>query len=313
MPVWLERARVYAGGLLKPARRGLRILCYHGVVERKQDPRLERNFHLLPDFRKHVELLSRRRTVAAAGLEDELRRGKVPAVMITFDDGYANNLLAAEVLERARLPWSLFVTTNPLDDAGLLWTSEIALLLLHGRAQQVEAFGLSWSLRTRGEREQAYQALRTRLKTAGAEVRSSVMAGLRDQFPSGEGERLRERFPSMRMLRWEQVRQLSAAGVEVGSHGVSHELHHAAQPAAVRWRELSDSKAEVERRLGQPCRAFAFPNGDYNPDSRQEVEQAGYRWAFTTEPRLADADSDFRLLPRLDPPASIPGLARLLN
>jgi peptidoglycan/xylan/chitin deacetylase (PgdA/CDA1 family) len=283
-------------------------------VERKTDDRLERNFHLLADFQKQVEFLSRRRTIAVSDLEEELgKRGKreAPAAMITFDDGFANNLLAAEVLERARLPWSIFVTTGAIEDAGVLWPSEIALLLLHGNAGQVTAFDTAFSLRTRSEREQAYQVIRTRLKAAEASLRVRAIADLRAQFPSGETARLQECFPSMQMLRWSEVGQLSAGGVEVGSHGVSHELHHAAQSESVRMRELRDSKAELERRLSQECQAFAFPNGTYNGSSGDEVKRAGYRWAFTTQPRPAGGDPDCMLLPRYDPPASIGSFTRL--
>ena len=312
---WLDRARGLGSGILAGREfvRGVRVFCYHGIVERKTDQRLERNFHTLQDFRNHVDFLCRQRALGLAELECELRAPGFPsrpAAVITFDDGFENNLLAAEVLERAHLPWSLFVTTGAIGGAGAFWPSELSLLLLHGQAAQVTAFGAVWSLRTRPEREQAYAEIRRTLKTCDSEGRTRVIDELRMQFPAGETARLMERFPSFRMLTWNQVHELSASGVEIGSHGVSHELHHAAQPDAVRMRELLDSKNELERRTGKECRAFAFPNGTCQPASSEDLRRAGFDMGFTTVRQAVNEDSDWRLIPRFDPPSSMVSFTR---
>src|SRR6187397_1358466 len=82
-------------------RRGIRILRYHGVVERKTDPVLERNQHTLASFAEQADYLARQRVLGLDELLAELsaRGGSArPGAAITFDDGFANNLAAAEIL-----------------------------------------------------------------------------------------------------------------------------------------------------------------------------------------------------------------------
>ncbi|MEI8039967.1 MAG: polysaccharide deacetylase family protein [Verrucomicrobiota bacterium] len=224
--------------------------------------------------------------------------------MITFDDGYANNLVAAELLGKAGLPWAIFVSTGAVGRNKAIWTVELSLLLLHGHAAQFDALGQAWKLASREQREAAFQAVRCPLKSMPALPRRAVMDAIRMQFPRDETERLLEQFPSFQMLTWAELRQLVGAGVEIGSHGIDHEIHHAAQNPEVRRRELVESKKEIERQIGRPCRFFAFPNGDYCEHSAPEVEEAGYELAFSTRPGLIQPGSNRFLLPRVSPGGS---------
>ncbi|MCX7642325.1 MAG: polysaccharide deacetylase family protein, partial [Armatimonadetes bacterium] len=266
----MQVARGYFSGLKHHLlrRKGIRVLCYHGVVERKKDFRLERNFHLISDFQDHLRFLRsfRVRILSMTELVDELiirLNKKEPAVVITFDDGYANNLIAAEILHKWRIPWTLFISTGAIGQGKTLWTEELALLLLYGNARRVEVLGRVWSLETREERETAFQEIRYSMKKLPAPQKQKVMEEIRQQFSDGETQRLLEQFSSFQMLTWEEVQQLASAGVEIGSHGVDHEIHHSNQPEFVRRSELTLSKKEIEERLGRPCCYFAYPNGDF--------------------------------------------------
>jgi peptidoglycan/xylan/chitin deacetylase (PgdA/CDA1 family) len=247
------------------------------------------------------------------GLLEELSRPSAAArsaAVVTFDDGFANNFDAAEVMSRLRLPWTVFVSVGEIGENRTMWLPEFSLLMLHGDAARVEADGAVWPLTTRAEREASHRALRGRLKALPAGARNAAMEEIRGRFPAGESQRLLERFPTMRMLNWAELRQLGAAGVEIGSHGVHHEAHHAKQPAADRLRELRESRRELETRLSRPCRAFAFPNGDYVPESPAELADAGYSAGFTTEPGTAEGSGERFLLPRLAAPHALQTLVR---
>ena len=294
-------------------RDGIRVYCYHGVVESKTDSRLERNFHCLSNFRDHLRFLSRFRVISLGEILDTLAapgKKSKPAVAITFDDGYANNLLAAQILNDFNLPWSVFISTGKINQDRTIPLVELSLLLLHGNALKLEALGQSFSLRSNEERVVAFQTIRTKLKTVPSAVRRVTMDHITHQFPDGEIERLLSKFPSLRLLSWEETRRLADSGVEIGSHGVDHEIHHSAQPQSVRIRELTESRAELEARLDRSCRFFAFPNGNYSKGSSSEVKNAGYELAFTTRAGTVVPGADLFLLPRLEPQVSLTGLTR---
>jgi peptidoglycan/xylan/chitin deacetylase (PgdA/CDA1 family) len=315
-PWWIDAARGYLSGRYdkRPERRGIRVLCYHGLVERITDPLLERNFHLLSNFRSHVRFLRRFRILPLAGLAEELSNPKPqrkPLALITFDDGYANNHLAWEILNAARLPWTLFVSTGALAREKLIWTVELSLLLLHGRAESIVSLNQAWSLKSREGRVSAFKAIRSPLKLMGADARREAMDNIRQQFPEGESQRLIHQFPSFRMFTWQEIKGLANAGVAIGSHGVDHEIHHAAQTESVRRRELTQSKAEIEENLGRPCNAFAYPNGDFNPASADDLNACDYELAFALNNDLITPGANPFLLPRLHTPASLEKLSRI--
>ena len=105
--------------------------------------------------------------------------------------------------------------------------------------------------------------VRISLPTLLAEQRHLTMDDIRAQFTHGETQQLLDCFASLHMLTSEEVAKLAGIVIEIGSHGVDHEIHHANQPAEVRLPELTQSKAELEAHLRRPCRFFfAYPNND---------------------------------------------------
>lgn len=302
--------RGFLGGIFRGAPRhtGIRVFRYHGVVEKKIDELLERNHHLLHVFRAQMAYLRRFRVLGLDELLDALERPErlsMSASVVTFDDGFANNLEVAEVMQRSRLPWSLFVPAGEIGEHRALWLDELSLFLLAGDARKIEILGSAWPLTSREERELAFSQLRARFKRLSGPATRRAMAELRSQYPADESLRLIDRFPGLRMLSWRELGQLSTSGVEVGSHGFHHDMHHSEQPRDERLRELTESRRELESRLQQRCRGFAFPNGDYVSDSPEEVGGAGYDVAFTTDSRAVSAKDSRYLLPRMAAPKSL--------
>src|SRR5215813_8165293 len=116
--MWISAAKGALSGLRggSTLRSGIRVFFYHGLVERRIDPILDRNFTLISDFHDHIRLLRRFGTLSLQDLAEELacRRQPKAAAVLTFDDGYANNMVAAEILAAARIPWSVFVATGTI-------------------------------------------------------------------------------------------------------------------------------------------------------------------------------------------------------
>lgn len=283
---------------------GIWVLYYHGIVEKKIDPLLEGDFNLVGDFKSHIAFLRQFRVLSLAEVVAELAAptlDRKPKFVITFDDGYANNLVACEILSDAGLPWSLFISTGAVGAWNSILPVELCLLILHGRAGQIEVLDRRWVLTSRGKRETAAQEIHRAVKFMPSLDKQEILEDIRMQFPSGETQRLLNDFPSVRMLSWEQICRLERAGVEIGSHGVNHEVQYAEQPEIVRWRELVESKAELEQRLGIPCRYFAYPHGVFNECSAEEVWTAGYELGFAVSGRPVKPGANPYLLPRMHP------------
>ena len=75
---------------------------------------------------------------------------------------------------------------------------------------------------------------------------------------------------------WGQLRELVAAGMEVGSHSLTHPFMHALDAAGLR-REFGESKRMIEDRLGCAVRSGSLPRGWEPPRYAEVLAELGYR------------------------------------
>ena len=88
--------------------------------------------------------------------------------------------------------------------------------------------------------------------------------------PEGESDRA--------MMSWGAIAEAAASGVEIGSHSRTHPQLDLLPKEQMRA-EVRDSRSELEDRLQQPVRSFAYPFGYFNADVKDAVHRAGYRSA----------------------------------
>ena len=89
-------------------------------------------------------------------------------------------------------------------------------------------------------------------------------------------------------MTWQQVRQMQESGlVQFGSHTLDHaRLRRLPQEDILR--QLRQSKAVLEEKLGVACEAFCYPfgSGGFDKRVRPLVFQAGYSFDFSTKPGI---------------------------
>lgn len=105
------------------------------------------------------------------------------------------------------------------------------------------------------------------------------------------------------VITWDDCRALAKAGMQVGSHSVTHSRLSGLDHGAVQA-ELFDSRIRIESELGISCEHFACPWGqpkaDFQPDRDPQLAlAAGYRSFFTTLPSRAHSPASPYLLPRV--------------
>ena len=87
------------------------------------------------------------------------------------------------------------------------------------------------------------------------------------------------------MMNWDDIYEWSGAGIEFGSHTMTHADLTALSDVALRA-ELRDSKDKLENKLGRLVRFISYPFGRHNERVRQAVSEAGYEAAFATSGKL---------------------------
>ena len=289
-----------AGSLLShgPEGRRLVILHYHRVPD-VPDP-LNPDLLDRPVFAMHMQALADVFNVLP--LSDalaQLRAGTLPprAVVVTFDDGYADNFqVALPVLQHYRLPAAFFVAAGFLD-GGCMFNDLVV------EACRVAPAG-GWHTGVEGlgtvqvadvlARVQLAGRIISRLKYLGADER---LAAARDLLHSAGGTQ-----PGHIMMESDEGRALHRAGMEIGGHTQSHPIL-ARLGSDEADREIRTGKAALESLLGTRVAHFAYPNGkpgtDYLPRDVTAAKAAGFTSALTTVWARATRTADPFQIPRV--------------
>lgn len=106
---------------------------------------------------------------------------------------------------------------------------------------------------------------------------------------------------SLRFMSASTIREIAAAGIEIGSHGETHRLLSSLGDGEVE-REIAGSRAELAEWIGTAPRSFAFPYGEkgsFDERSIEALRKAGYGSAVTTRIGSNSSGGDRMLLKRI--------------
>jgi len=294
---------VYPGlsraGYLCPAdMAGPTVLTYHGVFPAGYkiiDPHLDGNLVSADSFRHQLRFLKDQYNLispeefllwCAAAHELPPR-----SVLLTCDDGLRNAFFEMlPILQEFETECLFFVTGASLSHVPtMLWHDELYLMFLaapesfrlelleiglQAKASRQEKRSLWWEL---VKKLSQYDPNRRRalLETI------SMQLGLAEQWKAAyfEDPTLSRRFF---VLNQPELQQLAHAGMCIGAHSVSHPMLSQLTPD-VAWSEISESKHNLERALGQEIWALAYPFGDASSVTARELQmakRAGFKGAF---------------------------------
>ena len=123
-------------------------------------------------------------------------------------------------------------------------------------------------------------------------------------YLAGGSGRWRPRAPGT-MVPWTRIRELEAAGLEVGAHTHCHPQLDVL-PCHEATAEVRSSRILLETSLGHPVRSFAYPHGYASPWLRREVQRAGFDSACGVCEALSHTDDDRWCIARLSVRATTP-------
>ncbi|PZQ14080.1 MAG: polysaccharide deacetylase [Rhodanobacter denitrificans] len=299
----LQRMR----GLL---RRDLRVLAYHRVLDLPEPDRFSFDLALVSaspaQFRRQMDLVRRRFSPVrfedvAAALDGGPPLPRDP-VVVTFDDGYDDNYrIAFPILRELGVPATFFVSTGHIDDGQPYAYDWLVHMICSTPARRIAlpALGVDRTLPAAlPERRDLAAALLDRLKTLDDDAQTALIAGL-----EAEWNLPRRPHPDCRPMSWDQLREMQADGMEIGSHGVHHRML-AKLPRAEMEREVAESKRSLDHHLPLPVSVISYPVGGpdaYDAAVIAAVRHAGFRIACSyvagTNPLPAPPRHALRRLP----------------
>jgi peptidoglycan/xylan/chitin deacetylase (PgdA/CDA1 family) len=236
------------------------------------------------EFEQQIDYISKRyNCVSLPYAVEKLAQGTLSkgTIIVTFDDGYRDNLVhALPVLERFGVPATIFVTTGFIDGTCVPWWYEQDAILRKLDAVKVSWKGRSffWKLETLAQRFSAISELNFIFKGMSLDDQNAFMEELRNLCPSTFT------FESM-FLSWDELIELDHHPlITIGAHTKNHPVLNRLTVEGV-WDELAGGKEILESRLGHSVDHLAYPFGGNSQVCRREFEAAGevgFRSGFTT-------------------------------
>lgn len=288
---------------LSPAGRHSRlsILIFHRVLP-EPDP-LFPGEATVESFDAHMGLLkSLFNVLPLSDAVERLQAGTLPAraAAITFDDGYADNLThALPILQKHGLHATFFIATSYLNGGRMFNDTVIESIRRSPHAQlDLSDLGLgTHDLGSDAAKARAIGKILPQVKYQPIDTRDITVTAISARAGV-------DCLPDDLMMTTAQLKELHAAGMEIGGHTHRHPIL-ARLDGAEAHAEIAAGKAWLEETLGDRIRLFAYPNGkpgaDYLPEQARIVRDLGFDAAVSTQRGVSTASTDRYQLRRFTP------------
>lgn len=191
---------------------------------------------------------------------------KQPFISLTLDDGYLDNYTQAlPVFERHKIPFTIFVATDFIDQNAILWWDILEDIIQ--RNDQIIYGDISYSCRTFQEKWDVFRFIRENILGIDQIRLKEKLTKKLNNYDIDWYEPIRRQSMS-----WEQVKEISQHSLcTIGGHTVSHLALNKLSDYEFN-KEVSDGITKIQEKIGKPIHHFAYPYG-----SPKEIGEREYR------------------------------------
>ncbi len=274
------------------AGKGLIFMLHRVLPENERNKfSLNRDLAISPEKLEEFILLFKEKGYQFISL-DELHQwfeGKITLtqkfICLTFDDGYKDNLsYALPLLKKHSVPATIYIANCLPNGTALLWW-----YLFEEHAKTANHFVLNSSVgRVEYKWETSNQAY-SQFGKVSESIKSIPSPELESVLMEAFGKTKSEfeHLCTSESLTWEEIRTLSKEPlISIGAHTMNH-ISVKQQTDDLVESEMSASKKEIEKHIGQEVKHFAYPfGGDYDVSTRdlQIAKNVGFKTSTLNQP-----------------------------
>ncbi len=291
--------------LLKKFRNRIQILLYHRVANVTSDPQM---LCVTPDkFYDQMKFLKKNyNIISLSSINQLLKNHTIPrnSVVITFDDGYQDNLInAIPILEEHNLPATFFITSGYIGENKEFYQEALNRIFflekqipktLNIKVNQIEHQYLE--LDQENQKKAAYTALHKALRSEKNDTRKSVIKELIDWSGACQKPLI-----DYKNLTFSEIKQISQKSLfEIGAHSVNHPVLSGLNENKQRV-EIVNSKIHLEKIIEKDVTSFAYPYGtidSYNVDTINILRENNFLLCCSNYSGLIDKNTSRYELPR---------------
>lgn len=241
------------------------------------------------------------------------------AMLLTFDDGYIDNYLAAfPILKAHHMQGSFFIPSKTFTENVLLDVNKIHFILASVANIEIvmqdviheldccraEGYDIpdnetlieQYAKASRWDNKETVFVKKI-LQTAISEnLRNLIVSKLFEKYVGTQ----EDKFARELYMNRDQIKCMQDEGMFIGLHGHDH-YRLGNLPKDKMQRDIDKSLEIMDEFIDRNNWVMNYPYGSYNEDVLRYVEQSGGGLGLTIEARIADTEYDSRfLIPRLD-------------
>ncbi len=269
---------------IMPPKPALEILSFHRIIP-------ENSSYFIPpmaisekSFSKLVRrLMKQGRLVRLDEFIHDIKSGNFNKrkVALTFDDGYLDNYtIARNILKNFDAPATFFIPCAAIEESGVYWWDFLFNIVhddqavFHEWISTTDCFFKRFNEVNPNSSLGRYTREMVRVLNGVSESkRTTLLDAVKKQFGPYKGKRL--------LMNWDEIKQLSNDGFEIGSHTVSH-IPLTDLSTSVAKREIEQSKYFLEEKIESTISGFCYPRGQFALGHASIAERVGYSYAVTT-------------------------------
>lgn len=275
----------------KDSKKDFVIVMYHGI-DKQQETKFNQRFYSRTNFEHHLVAFKKHfNIVTYTDLVNKNFSAKRPNMMLTFDDGYANNYnYALPVLDKHGVHALFFVTGLNTVEKKILWADAVDIVSHYGRDNSRITFGgVDFHLRhgefLSREKGMTLPASIRASKSSGYAEKDNLLEQLLGIYNFTKNSELVDYW---QLMTDEQIRKCSLSkNITIGSHGFYHNnLGSLANEDAVA--EVGLSKKYLEGIIQKPVTTIGFPDGSYTEQLNDSLLPLGFTHQFVVDHRFGD-------------------------
>ena len=295
---------------------------YHRVMELTCDPwqlcvspvNFEQQMRVIKKYARPVQMREMGKNLKNSSLGRK-------EIVVTFDDGYADNFHNARpVLERYGIPATFFIVSGDVGCREEYWWDELERTLLAAGAlpavfeSTIAGIKYCWRINSDGRQKTLndgegitsipennallssdglYFTLWKILGNLSSQEQKEALRQIGQWAGRSSGPR-----PDYLPMTAEELKSLASSPLfEIGAHTVRHPMLSRLS-GEEQEKEIARSKCDLENITKQPITSFSYPFGNYSRETPAIVARSKFQSACTTEGRPVIRDADPYLLPR---------------
>ena len=270
------------------------------------------------NFEEHLQILHKKKSVISLPqLTEQWENKKLlnNSVVLTFDDGYADNFYNAKpLLEKYGIPATFFLTTGKLVSQKEFWWDVLETIFLQkanlprhfsltindqlvnfdlGDEATLTEDGIQKHSNWTADKPPAtrrcllYYEVWKRLKFIGHEIQEKAIDDIKIWAGLNNGANDCNRCITADELMTFSKNDLFHFGAHTQMHQALATLNYQQQK-----KEIEESKLFIKQSLQKEVPSFAYPYGNYNNESIEILKQLNYKVAVTTEQRTINQKTD---------------------